>query len=268
LLVQEAHVSDLPSLGDLAAVKVADDSLVHAKGSAAPWDAGEVSAECPRHDDPCHFHVPLGQDLLNLVAKVGHGCHGLTPHLLLCIEALGREPPRSMDHDVITQEVVECVDITSVTGVQPAGNDGRRLLHASLSRTRCPLASSPTEPPSSVGPSCRDGYLLQDIAGSRKPSPPHLERKHSYQYYLHNERGRTGLREYRSELARLLWQEWSPTWRFTEEEFEADPAYGDTERRIAAQPSITVPTIVIDGEHDTVTPARPRDTHEQHFFAG
>jgi pimeloyl-ACP methyl ester carboxylesterase len=137
-----------------------------------------------------------------------------------------------------------------------------------------------------------NGYLLQDIAGSRLPSSPFLERKHWYQYFLHSERGRAGLREHRADLARLLWEEWSPTWAFTEAEFEAtrpafdnpdfvdvvvhsyrhryglvegDPAYDDTERRIAEQPPIAVPTIVLDGEHDTVTPARPRDEHEPHF---
>jgi pimeloyl-ACP methyl ester carboxylesterase len=137
-----------------------------------------------------------------------------------------------------------------------------------------------------------NGYLLQDIARSSLPSLPHLERKHWYQYYLHGERGRAGLREHRAELARLLWEEWSPTWSFTPEEFEAtrpafdnpdfvevvvhsyrhryglvegDPAYEDTERRIAEQPVIAVPTIVLDGEHDMVTPASPRDQHEQHF---
>jgi pimeloyl-ACP methyl ester carboxylesterase len=137
-----------------------------------------------------------------------------------------------------------------------------------------------------------NGYLLQDIEASRRPSAPHMERKHWYQYYLHGERGRAGLREHRAELARLLWEEWSPTWRFTEEEFEAtrpafdnpdfvdvvvhsyrhryglvdgDPAYEDTERRIAEQPPVTVPTIVLDGEHDTVTPARPREQHQPHF---
>jgi pimeloyl-ACP methyl ester carboxylesterase len=137
-----------------------------------------------------------------------------------------------------------------------------------------------------------NGYLLQDIAGSRTPSQPHLERKHWYQYYLHGERGRVGLREHRAELARLLWEEWSPTWRFTEDDFEVtrpafdnpdfvdvvvhsyrhryglvhgDPAYDDTEQLIAGQPPITVPTIVLDGEEDTVTPARPRNEHEPHF---
>jgi pimeloyl-ACP methyl ester carboxylesterase len=134
--------------------------------------------------------------------------------------------------------------------------------------------------------------IAQDIAASRMPSPPHLERKHWYQYYLHSERGRAGLREHRAELARLLWEEWSPTWAFGEAEFEAtvaafdnpdfvdvvvhsyrhryglvngDPAYDDLERRIAEQPPIAVPTIVLDGEHDTVTPARRRDEHEPHF---
>jgi pimeloyl-ACP methyl ester carboxylesterase len=66
-----------------------------------------------------------------------------------------------------------------------------------------------------------NGYLLQDIAGSRAPSSPYLERKHWYQYYLHGERGRAGLHEHRAALAHLLWQEWSPTWKFTEQEFEA-----------------------------------------------
>ncbi len=137
-----------------------------------------------------------------------------------------------------------------------------------------------------------NGYLLQDIADSRVPSAPYLERKHWYQYYLHGERGRAGLREHRAALARLLWEEWSPTWRFTEEEFEAtrpafdnadfvevvvhsyrhryglvdgDPAYDDTERRIAAQPPVSVPAIVLDGEHDTVTLPRARAEHEPHF---
>jgi hypothetical protein len=34
-----------------------------------------------------------------------------------------------MDHDITTQEVVEGLDITGVTGGQPAGNDRLGLLH-------------------------------------------------------------------------------------------------------------------------------------------
>ncbi|RKS75725.1 pimeloyl-ACP methyl ester carboxylesterase [Motilibacter peucedani] len=139
-----------------------------------------------------------------------------------------------------------------------------------------------------------NGYLLQDIAGAATPSLPQHERPHWYQYYLHGERGREGLLRYRGELARLLWEEWSPTWRFSDEDFETtrpafdnpdfvdvvvhsyrhryglvagDPAYDGTERRIAERPVIGVPTIVLDGEHDTVSPPQPRSDHEPHFSA-
>lgn len=38
-----------------------------------------------------------------------------------------------MDDDITMQEVIEGLNITRVTGGQPAGNDGRGLIHASLS---------------------------------------------------------------------------------------------------------------------------------------
>jgi pimeloyl-ACP methyl ester carboxylesterase len=137
-----------------------------------------------------------------------------------------------------------------------------------------------------------NGYMLQDIAGSATPSPPELERMHWYQYFFHTERGRAGLEQYRAELTRLLWEEWSPTFDFTDEEIErtvrafdtpdfvdvvvhsyrhryglvdGDPTYDEAEQLIAEQPTIGVPTIVIDGEHDTVTPAQPREAHGPHF---
>jgi pimeloyl-ACP methyl ester carboxylesterase len=136
------------------------------------------------------------------------------------------------------------------------------------------------------------GYMVQDIRAEANPKPPASERTLWYQYYLHGERGRAGLRAHRADYARLLWQEWSPTWSFTDRDFEAtsrsfdnpdfvdvvvhsyrhrfglvdgDPAYQTTEERIAEQPPITVPTIVMDGTDDTVTPARPREQHEPHF---
>lgn len=139
-----------------------------------------------------------------------------------------------------------------------------------------------------------NGYLLQDIASSGTPSAPDLERRYWYQYYLHGERGRSGLEQRRGELAELLWREWSPAWSFTAEEFErtrgafdnpdfvdvvvhsyrhrfglvdGDPAYAPTERRIAARPVVTVPAVVLDGRHDTVALPQTRAEHERHFTA-
>jgi pimeloyl-ACP methyl ester carboxylesterase len=42
-----------------------------------------------------------------------------------------------------------------------------------------------------------------------------------YQFYFHSERGRLGLTKYRKELCRLLWSNWSPTWKFDDDTFEA-----------------------------------------------
>ncbi|ADP78523.1 alpha/beta fold hydrolase [Pseudofrankia inefficax] len=138
------------------------------------------------------------------------------------------------------------------------------------------------------------GYNIQDIAASSTPRRPELERRLWYQYYLHGERGVRGLAAYRSEFARQLWREWSPTWGFSETAFAAsarsfdnpdfvdvvvhsyrhryglvagDPAYEPTEAALALQPPITVPTVVLDGEHDTVQPPKPRAAYEPHFPA-
>ncbi|WP_188543195.1 alpha/beta fold hydrolase [Rhodococcoides trifolii] len=137
------------------------------------------------------------------------------------------------------------------------------------------------------------GYLIQDIdAANSRPAPPHLEKRYWYQYYLHSERGRAGLTEYRAEIAQTLWTDWSPTWRFGDSEFGAtaasfdnpdfvdvvvhsyrhryglepgDPAYATTQDALAAQPEITVPTIVIDPTEDTVAGLYGASDHDAHF---
>ncbi len=191
--------------------------------------------------------------------------------------------PRSGQQAAIAHDLVALMDALDLEAAVLAGYDWG-------GRAACIVAA--LWPERVRGLVSGNGYLLQDIAGSGSPSAPHLERKHWYQYYLHGERGRAGLEEHRAALARLLWEEWSPTWDFTDEDFEAtrpafdnpdfvdvvvhsyrhryglvggDPAYDETERRIAALPPITVPTIVLDGEHDTVTPARTRAEHEPGF---
>ena len=125
------------------------------------------------------------------------------------------------------------------------------------------------------------GYKVQHIEAAWKPEPPSTEQRYWYQYYFHGERGRAGLAEYRRELCRMLWRSWSPTWQFDEatytrtaesfdnEDFvdvvihsyrhrfglaDGDPAYEEIERRLAASPAITVPSMVLEGSVDGVTP--------------
>jgi pimeloyl-ACP methyl ester carboxylesterase len=137
-----------------------------------------------------------------------------------------------------------------------------------------------------------NGYNVQNIAAANTPAAPDVERSYWYQYYLHGDRGRRGLSAHRAEFLRLLWHEWSPTWKHTDADFRAtagsfdnpdfvdvvvhsyrhryglapgDSAYEHTERLIAEQPAITVPTIVIDSLDDTIMPPQPVASHAAHF---
>jgi len=135
-----------------------------------------------------------------------------------------------------------------------------------------------------------NGYSIQDIAAAAVPATPEQENRLWYQYYFHTERGRAGLKANRAELCKLLWRLWSPNWKFDDATYERTarsfdnpdfvdivihsyrhrfgyapgaPALETLERRLAAQPPISAPTIVLQGEGDGVNlavaqPARPR----------
>lgn len=131
-----------------------------------------------------------------------------------------------------------------------------------------------------------DGYNIQNIPASVAPATPETEHRFWYQYYFHSPRGRRGLTEDRDALCKLLWRLWSPTWKFTDEEFarsaasfnnpdfvdvvihsyrhrfgyiEGDPAVLDIERRLEKQPKIAVPTISLVGGDDGVTAVPEKD---------
>jgi pimeloyl-ACP methyl ester carboxylesterase len=136
------------------------------------------------------------------------------------------------------------------------------------------------------------GYNIQDIPNATRPGDPEREARLWYQYYFHTERGRNGLTQKRSELCRLLWKMWSPTWAFDDATFErtarsfdnedfvdvvihsyrhrtghaaGDPSYASIEAQLAAQPGIGVSTIVLHGADDGVTPCDLSDPHRKHF---
>jgi pimeloyl-ACP methyl ester carboxylesterase len=138
------------------------------------------------------------------------------------------------------------------------------------------------------------GYNIQDIAAAGEPQSPEIEHRYWYQYYFHGERGRAGLEKNRRELCKFLWRLWSPAWRFDDATYErsaaafdnpdfvdvvihsyrhrfalvaGDPAYADIERRLAAKPRITVPTVTFDGGTDGVAPPGG-SAHHARFFTG
>jgi pimeloyl-ACP methyl ester carboxylesterase len=119
------------------------------------------------------------------------------------------------------------------------------------------------------------GYLISSQAAGRMPLPPSAELQWWYQYYFATERGRAGYEKYRRDFARLIWQIASPKWNFDDATFdrsatafenpdhvaivihnyrwrlglaEGESKYDDLERRLAAGPVITVPTITLEGD--------------------
>jgi pimeloyl-ACP methyl ester carboxylesterase len=119
------------------------------------------------------------------------------------------------------------------------------------------------------------GYLIGSQAANEAPLPPQAEYAWWYQYYFATERGRAGYDKYRREFAELIWRLASPRWAFDDATFARSAAafdnpdhvaividnyrwrlglaageshYDDLERRLAALPTITVPTITLEGD--------------------
>jgi pimeloyl-ACP methyl ester carboxylesterase len=64
------------------------------------------------------------------------------------------------------------------------------------------------------------GYNMFNTATMNDPAPADREMRNWYQYYFHLERGVSGLKKNRRDIARLLWTLWSPNWKFDDETFE------------------------------------------------
>ncbi|MCI0429876.1 MAG: alpha/beta hydrolase [Rhodospirillales bacterium] len=119
------------------------------------------------------------------------------------------------------------------------------------------------------------GYLISNQEAGKMPLPPKAELEWWYQFYFATERGRAGYEKYRDDFAKLVWQLASPKWNFDDATFArsaaalhnpdhvaiaihnyrwrlglaaGEPRYDDLERRLAAGPVITVPTITLEGD--------------------
>jgi len=119
------------------------------------------------------------------------------------------------------------------------------------------------------------GYLIGSQAAGMVPLPPKAELQWWYQYYFATDRGRAGYEKYRDDFAKLIWQLASPKWSFDDATFarsaaslvnpdhvgivihnyrwrlgiaDGEAQFADLEKRLAAAPVITVPTITLEGD--------------------
>src|SRR5215510_8812153 len=119
------------------------------------------------------------------------------------------------------------------------------------------------------------GYLIGNQESGKMPLPPEAELQWWYQFYFATERGRAGYDKYRHDFSKLIWQLASPKWSFDDATFDRSAAslnnpdhvaivihnyrwrlgladgerrFDELEKRLAAAPVITVPTITMEGD--------------------
>jgi len=215
------------------------------------------------------------------------GCRVIVPYLrgYGATRFLSDATPRSGEQAALGADLLALLDALAIPRAVLAGYDWG-------GRAACVVAA--LWPERCAGLVSFNSYNIQNIAKAMEPDTPANEHSLWYQYYFHSERGRAGLAEDRKALTRLLWQLWSPTWKFDDATFErsaaafdhpdfvdvviqsyrhrfglvpGDPAYAYIERRLSAQPTITVPTITFDGLDDGVRPPADASAHA-HRFSG
>ena len=119
------------------------------------------------------------------------------------------------------------------------------------------------------------GYLIGNQEAGRMPLPPKAELAWWYQFYFATERGRIGYDKNRNDFNKLIWQLASPKWSFDDATFarsaaafdnpdhvdivihnyrwrlglaEGERKYDELEKRLAAGPTISVPTITLESD--------------------
>jgi pimeloyl-ACP methyl ester carboxylesterase len=137
------------------------------------------------------------------------------------------------------------------------------------------------------------GYTILDIAKlSTHPGDVTSIHHQWYRWYLNLSLGATMLEQNRNEFAHECWVSWSPTWHFSELEFQVtaksfhnpywvdttlncyrtwyanapgDPALQKYEDQLAKLPKITVPTVVTPGDGDPLFPLSATDGQEAFY---
>ena len=196
---------------------------------------------------------------------------------------LSADTPRSGEQAILGTDLLSLMDALGISQAVLAGYDWG-------GRATCVVAA--LQPSRVLGLVSCTGYNIQDIASAGKPHPPEAEHLLWYQYYFHTERGRAGLAQDRRAFCRYLWQLWSPTWHPTDDVFAVtaaafdnpdfvdvvihsyrhrfgyvpgDPAAIPVQNQLARQPAITVPTVVLHGADDGVSPPNSSAGHAHHF---
>ena len=199
---------------------------------------------------------------------VSAGCRVIVPYLrgYGTTRFLSSGTIRNGQQSVVAADIIDLMNALNIEQATLAGFDwGARTadIIAALWPERCKGLVSVS------------GYLIGNQEAGKAPLPPGAELQWWYQFYFATERGRAGYEKYRHDFAKLIWQLASPKWKFDDATFdrsaasfdnpdhvsivihnyrwrlglaEGEPKYDDLEKRLAAGPLITVPTITLEGD--------------------
>ena len=188
---------------------------------------------------------------------------------------LSSDTPRNAQQAAVALDVIALMDALKIEKAVLGGCDwGARTVNivAALWPERCTAMVSVS------------GYLIGSPEANRMPLPPRAELDWWYQYYFATERGREGYEKYRHDFAKLIWQTASPKWAFDDATFdrsaaafdnpdhvsicvhnyrwrlglaEGESKYDALEKRLAAGPVISVPSITLEGDANGAPHADP-----------
>src|SRR5690349_6522348 len=205
-------------------------------------------------------------DVAPLLAKAGHRV--IVPHLrgygttrFLASEAVRNGEPAALAVDIIALMDALKIDKAVVAGYDWGARTANIMAVLWPERVKAMVSVS--------------GYLIGSQEAGKAPLPPKAELQWWYQFYFATERGRAGYAKNTHAFAKLIWQLASPKWNFDDATFdrsaasldnpdhvdisihnyrwrlalaEGEPKYAELEKRLAAMPVITVPTITIEGD--------------------
>jgi pimeloyl-ACP methyl ester carboxylesterase len=195
--------------------------------------------------------------------------------------------PRKAQQAAIGQDLMDFMDALGLESAALSGYDwgGRAACITAL------LAPERVRALVTIG-----GYNVQNALASPRPVNSAVqERSYWYQWYFNTDRGEAGLQQNRHGICRLLWEEWSPTWTFDDATYDrtaasfdnpdfvpivihsyrhrhgnapGEPRFDAVEHHLAERPPITVPTIVLHGADDTVSPPHRSEADMSMFPSG
>jgi pimeloyl-ACP methyl ester carboxylesterase len=181
-------------------------------------------------------------------------------------EFLSADTPRNGQQAAIASDIIAFMDALKIERAVIGGYDwgGRTAdILAALWPERCKALVSVS------------GYLIGSQEANRKPLPPQAELSWWYQFYFVTERGQAGYEANRHDFAKLIWKLASPQWNFDDATFDrsakafenpdhvaitihnyrwrldlanGERKYDALEKKLAAFPVITVPTITLEGD--------------------